>query len=379
MTQKCIELGCNKQSAYNYENEKPLYCGKHKNNNMIDVKNKKCIEINCKIRPNYNFEGETIALYCKKHKKDNMVDIKHKTCIEKGCKTRPGYNFKGEKAIYCKAHKKDNMIDVTHKPCIEKNCIILPSYNYENEKKAIYCKSHKKDNMIEIVNKKCAELGCKTRPCFNYENETIALYCEKHKKSDMKNILSNKCKTPACDLQITKKYNGYCLRCFIYNFPNSKLIKNYGTKESKVSEFIKKEFGDLNITYNKTIDGGCSKFRPDILIECLTHTIIVEVDENQHKSKSSYTPECEISRLNNIFTDLADRPIVFIRFNPDSYKTKKKEYPSCFERTEDKGLLKANMVSLNPRLKKLKEEINKNLSKVPEENICNIYMYYDKI
>jgi hypothetical protein len=62
-----------------------------------------------------------------------------------------------------------------------------------------------------------------------------------------------------------------------------------------------------------------------------------------------------------LFTDLADRPIVFIRFNPDSYKNSK-VIKSCFEYTEDKGLPKANK-TLQTRLKKLKEEIEKNIKK----------------
>ena len=66
--------------------------------------------------------------------------------------------------------------------------------------------------------------------------------------------------------------------------PESKIIRDYGTRESKVTEFIKKEFSNLNITYNKTIDGGCSKNRPDTFIDCLTHSVIIEVDENQHKA-----------------------------------------------------------------------------------------------
>jgi hypothetical protein len=169
---------------------------------------------------------------------------------------------------------------------------------------------------------------------------------------------------------------GYCLRCFIYNFPNDKIVRDYGTREAKVSQFIKNTYTNLKITYNKIIDGGCSKNRPDIFIDCLTHSIIIEVDEHQHKQKV-YTPECEISRINNLFTDLADRPIVFIRFNPDSYTNKNnKLIKSCFEYTEDRGLPKANK-KLQTRLKKLKKLIDVNLNKVPTENITTIKLYYD--
>lgn len=47
------------------------------------------------------------------------------------------------------------------------------------------------------------------------------------------------------------------------------------------------------------------------------------------------------------------------------------------EYTEDKGLPKANK-TLKTRLKKLKEVIDDNVTKVPTENILTIKLYYDK-
>jgi len=133
----------------------------------------------------------------------------------------------------------------------------------------------------------------------------------------------------------------------------------------------------INITYNKQIQGGCSDHRPDIFIDCLTHSVIIEVDEYQHKRGNSYSTRCEIRRVNELFTSLADRPIVFIRFNPDSYtNSKNKLIKSCFEYTEDRGLPKANK-TLQPRLKKLKEEIQKNINIIPNVNITIIKLFYD--
>ena len=262
--------------------------------------------------------------------------------------------------------------------CKFNNCNIGPVYNYENEKQAIYCKSHKLDNMIDIKNKKCEFDNCNIRPSYNYENEKQAIYCAKHKLDNMIDIKNNKCKTELCFTIVNKRYKGFCLRCFIYNFPDSKIIRDYGTREAKVSEFIKETYKDLNITYNKQINGGCSQHRPDIFIDCLTHSIIIEVDEHQHKNGKSYTQECELRRLNNLFTDLADRPIVFIRFNPDSYiNQENKLVKSCFDYTEDKGLPKANK-TLQTRLKKLKEVIDENIINISNENIQTIKLYYDE-
>ncbi len=373
ISKKCINCK-NKQPIYNYKYEnKGLYCGDCKLTDMIDIKSKKCIECNDKI-PGFNYKDENNALYCGDCKLTNMIDIKSKKCITCLIK-QPAFNYKYEdKALYCGDCKLTDMIDIKNKKCIECNDKI-PAFNYKDEKNALYCGDCKLENMIDIKSKKCIKCNIK-QPNFNYDNEIIALYCRDCKLDNMIDIKNKKCKTYLCDTQITKKFKGYCLRCFIHNFPDSKIIRDYGTREAKVTEFIKEEFKDLVITYNKTIDGGCSKNRPDTFIDCFTHSIIIEVDEHQHKAKS-YTPECEIQRVNNLFTDLADRPIVFIRFNPDSYTNKKgKLIKSCFDSTEKMELPKVNK-TLQTRLNKLKEEIQKNINLVPNLNITTIKLYYD--
>ena len=56
--------------------------------------------------------------------------------------------------------------------------------------------------------------------------------------------------------------------------------------------------------------------------------MIIECDENAHK----YADEiCENKRTMQIFEDLAKRPIVIIRFNPDKYKKDDKVIRGCFK------------------------------------------------
>ena len=341
----CLNKDCKIEACFNYKFYKEInirkhsYCKIHKLNNMVNIKDKKCIS--CLIKqPNFNYINKKIALYCGDCKLESMIDIKNKKCIN--CKTKQ------------------------------------PSCNYKNEKNALYCSGCKLENMVNIINKKCIICLIKL-PTFNYEGKKNALYCGDCKLENMINTIDKKCKTYLCYIQVkNKKYKGYCLRCFVNTFPESIIIRDYGTRESKVIEFIKKEFSDLNINYNKQIQGGCSDHRPDIFIDCLTHSLIIEVDEHQHKRGNVYSTRCEIRRINELFTSLADRPIVFIRFNPDSYiNSKNKLIKSCFEYTEERGLPKANK-TLQPRLNKLKKEIEKNIKIIPNINITTIKLYYDE-
>lgn len=73
---------------------------------------------------------------------------------------------------------------------------------------------------------------------------------------------------------------------------------------------------------------GCSRRRPDLLLDLGTHIIIVEIDENKH---TDYDCSCEHKRLMELSQDLLHRPIVFIRFNPDDYEKDGELIKSCWK------------------------------------------------
>lgn len=66
----------------------------------------------------------------------------------------------------------------------------------------------------------------------------------------------------------------------------------------------------------------------------------IECDENQHKN---YEKICENRRSMEIFEDLNFKPIIFIRFNPDSYIENNIKHKSIF--TFDKlNNIKINLI-----------------------------------
>ena len=117
----------------------------------------------------------------------------------------------------------------------------------------------------------------------------------------------------------SNKYEGYCLRCFVYLFPDRPNSHNYKTKEISVVEYIQKEFQNKTIITDKKIQDGCSRRRPDILIDLGYQVIIVEIDENQH---IDYDCSCENKRIMELSQDVGHRSLIFIRFNPDEYLDK---------------------------------------------------------
>ena len=378
INKKCLEENCNKRPSYNNKNEKTrIYCAEHKKNGMVNVKHKKCLEKNCNKIPIYNHVDEKSPTYCLEHKKENMINIVHKKCLEENCNKRPSFNLLNKKTpIYCKTHKKENMVDVVNKRCKEENCNFLnPSFNYENEKTGLYCSIHKKENMINVVSKTCLEKKCNIQPRFNLPNEKIGIYCSTHKKNNMVDIISKKCIEKNCNTQMSnKKYKGYCLRCFMFTFPNEKVCRNYKIKENHMTDFLKQEFKDEVLVFDKQT-GGCSKKRPDCYIDKFTHVIVIECDENQHKETS-----CENKRTMELFQDFNCRPIVFIRFNPDSYIKDDKKFNSSFKmhKTLDVPVIR-DKKEWNIRLDLLKKQISYYINNLPEKEVTNEYLFYNDI
>ena len=199
----CGQEGVDKRASYSYEGEKQrLYCAKHKQLNMVNVKDKKCIFQGCKKQPNYNIAGQTKGLYCVEHKQPDMIDVKNKKCQFQGCKKCPTYNIAGQlKGLYCVSHKQPNMIDIKHKKCLFQGCKKRPIFNTVGHLNGLYCVTHKQPDMINVKDKTCQFQGCKKQPIFNTAGQLKGIYCAEHKQPDMIDVKNKKCIFQGCKKQ----------------------------------------------------------------------------------------------------------------------------------------------------------------------------------
>jgi hypothetical protein len=300
-------------------------------------------------------------------------------CIHEGCKTRPIYNVEGEtKALYCSLHKKEGMVNVKDKTCIHEGCKTIPNYNVEGKTKALYCCLHKKEGMVNVKTKTCIHEGCKTIPNYNVEGKTKALYCCLHKKEGMVDVKNKTCKNNWCYTLVTEKYDGYCLFCYMNMFPDKPVSRNYKTKEFAVVEFVKNKFPHFDWVTDKRISDGCSKRRPDLLLDLGYQIIIIEIDENQH---IDYDCSCENKRIMELSKDVDHRPIIFIRFNPDDYRKNVENIASCWG-INKKGICvvkKSKKDEWEQRLNVLESTINYwiNSSNKTNKTIEIIQLFYD--
>lgn len=262
--------------------------------------------------------------------------------------------------------------------CKEDGCTTAASYGYKNKKTRLYCALHKKDNMVDVNHKKCLE--CDKIACYSYVGNNKRLYCREHKKDGMINPSYKPCKSELCTSNANSKCNGYCLFCYVNLFPELQISRLYKTKEQTVVDFVKTKFANFQWVHNQKINGGCSRRRPDIFLDLGYQVIIIEIDENQH---TEYDSTCENRRIMELSQDVAHRPIVFIRFNPDDYLENNKKITSCWA-TNTRGMCivkNTKKCEWNTRLGKLEENITywTNPTNISKKTIETIQLFYDTI
>jgi hypothetical protein len=376
---KCCKGGT---SIYNYDGFPAQYCPKHRLEGMVNVVNKRCAdEEGCRsLNPCFNFPGMKGGVYCYEHKKEGMVDVKHKMCADERCEgTRPTFNFPGMKGgVYCYDHKKPGMVNVVDKRCAdEEGCGRQPVFNFPGSKGGVYCKKHLKPGMVDVVSKKCAhEEGCGRQPVFNFPGSKGGVYCYEHKKPGMVDVKNKMCISDWCDTQSSKKYDWYCVYCYVYLFPDKPISRNYKTKEKTVVDFAMSEFPEQDWVWNRRIQDGCSRRQPDLILDLGFQVVIIEVDENQHRNGYS----CENKRVMELSLDVGHRPIVFIRFNPDSYRTSGKVVKSCWGMNNKTHTCRVNpgkKQEWNDRLEKLCETIEYWANTQTLKTVETVHLFYD--
>jgi len=125
----------------------------------------------------------------------------------------------------------------------------------------------------------------------------------------------------------------------------------------------------FDFIHDQVIEGGCSKRKPDLRLECLTHSIVIEIDENQHEDY-----KCEEKRLMQIFEDLGNRPLVVLRLNPDAGGVK---VPGLFTFDTDNLILEMDSEQVKQRVYTLSQRIRYHVENIPTKEITIEKLYYN--
>lgn len=122
------------------------------------------------------------------------------------------------------------------------------------------------------------------------------------------------------------------------------LLKKFLTNNNNFPPFIHNKVDPMN----KTL---CSNNRVDFRMDYGYFLVIIEVDENSHRS---YGESCELIRVLNIVNAAGGIPSMIFRLNPDSYKVgNKKMYTD----------LNIRFLFLAERIQRHVQKINRRISK----------------
>ena len=292
---------------------------------------------------------------------------------------------------YCKECKGKGLCKHNQHKYVCRKC--NPDYKYQQKK--MKCEHGKFKNSCEICGKckhnKRKDRCIICRPnafCFHDKRKDRCIICNSKKYTEKK-CKHNKykryckecggsglCKSSWCETIVKKKYEGYCLHCFMHLFPDKPVTRNYKTKEKDVVDRVKETYPDFDWVHDKKIQDGCSKRRPDLLLDLGSHIIIIEIDEDKH---SGYDNTCENKRLMELSQDVHHRPIVFIRFNPDKYvDSEGNTIKSCW-RLNKSGVMtitKTKEDEWKQRIHKLKETIQHWIDNSSDKTVEIVELFY---
>ena len=384
MAIKCKHPRCSKWASFGTNNKRE-YCVDHKPNNAKRIGNDFCKSAGCELRANYGLLGKSPE-YCSEHALTNMIEIYGKTCNYTGCETSGSRYY--DKKWYCVEHAPDGSKN-TNRTCKFPKCTTQSTFGYPNGKPQ-YCDQHKLKEMINVTSRRCKVSECGKTPVFGKVGDIFPEFCSYHAPNHYVNVVGKRCVITDCDKiaccgylfrkkthcyrhklsghylstkpkceehncgtrpYYTNDGTNYPKRCFDHKLGDDKNVVekpckscglmyhlnegtdlcedcgNFNKGVQKLKELeVKAVLDGAGIkyqSYDSKIDDGCSKYRPDFVIDRGTFNVVVECDENQH---SSYSPECELARMYQIFQDFGGKYVVFIRFNPDNYTTGTQTY-----------------------------------------------------
>jgi len=203
------------------------------------------------------------------------------------------------------------MVDIKHCRCQHIDCTKRPWSGIPGHRPT-HCAEHRTDGMIAHPKRKCEEHKC---PAFAlYGMNSTPTHCEVHKAPQHMNLVQHNC--VVCEVLDYVDHESKCGRCSDYLTKKLHLRKQ---RQVKLWLDLHPQLRTYT-SYDRQLDGGsCGKERPDVVWDCKTHYVILEVDEFQHRERPC---ECEQTRMVNVVQGLS-MPCLWVRYNPDEFKGQK--------------------------------------------------------
>ena len=299
----CEYVGCLKFPSFGTKGGRKQYCAAHASSTMVDVVSTRCQFLGCDVRPIFKASDGT-GNFCKAHAPPDMIGFRSVRCEFLGCMKAPSFGTKGEQAKFCKSHASADLVDVSHIHCA--CCPVRAHYNLPGNREA-FCAKHKPPGAILNPRRICKTARCRQAATHGVNRKMT--HCEDHAVEGEMDYVQRTC--ASCGLIGLLNADKRCCYCDPAQSQRIRLAK-----QNRIQNVLEAHTYPI-VSVDRMIERGvCVKYRPDFLMDALTHFVVLEVDENQH---SGYPCECESVRMFNIAQALA-LPTIFIRYNPDEFR-----------------------------------------------------------
>jgi hypothetical protein len=214
----CHHEGCPNPVTHKESGKKSCkkMCANHKEEGMIMVAvkpiRKTCAEESCDKMPAFNFKGEK-PRFCTNHKETDMVNINKVMCVHEGCELTASFNLPGKTfGRFCSAHKAKDMINLKYTPCAKEGCGLKPYYNFRGQTRGKFCTQHREEGMVNLLiisaNRVCERTGCEKCACFSFAKTDTVRYCGEHKQRGMFDVQNSICEHADCGKRPNFNFSG---------------------------------------------------------------------------------------------------------------------------------------------------------------------------
>ena len=274
----------------------------------VDILNKNKLCSSCeKVRANYGPPGSKKASMCVGCAPSTWVNVLDPMCTVCS-KKQPVYGKVGtSKATMCFgcAPKDGSYVDVKNPKCA--TCGKSAAYGVPGLKPTMCSEHYDKAAMIKFPRLKCCTQDCRETSTHRLNSDR---YCEDHAPANAVDFAQRECLS--CKLICILDADNLCASCCGPAKIRTKV------KENAVRDILEAH-GIPIVSQDRMLHGGeCIRTRPDFVIDAGTHLVMLECDEHGHPG---YVKLCETSRMINLSQAAQGLGTIFIRYNPDHWKT----------------------------------------------------------
>jgi len=270
--------------------------------------------------------------YCLQHGRElNMQVPRQRLCQTDGCASHAEYGPRGQRTrTHCTRHRADDMV-TTHPHCII--CGGHAAFGMPG-KLPRFCSAHRCEGSIAFPRRRCAEPGCSALGTHGARARGPR-FCDAHAGPCDINLVECACRS--CGLTSVVNIDGLCEYCVVdgdsKKFGFALHAPRTRRSEMELAHLLTQNEYHFRQNLVATESACPGADRPDFMIRFVGCIVFVENDEHQHRGYPCRVTcicpvgaprlcQCSQARMMDVAQAMGGEPVVWIRYNPDTYRNR---------------------------------------------------------